>query len=259
MSRKIGLAALTVLELSPQEQISVAAQAGYDCVGLRLIPSLSESRPHAIVEKEIAARLRDTGMKVLDIEIFRLQPETRVEDQEWAMAMGARFGAVDMLVAGDDPQETRLAERFARMCELAARHGLRANLEPMPWIAVSTVAKAKRIIELAGRPANGGVLADAIHFFRGQNIFADLRDVSLNYAQLCDARAEKPKQMEEIIRQARGDRLFPGEGGLDLRGLLQALPADLPISLEAPVSRKLEPLQRAKLALEATQRLLGSL
>ncbi len=36
VSRKIGLAALTVLELSHEEQVSVAAAAGYDCVGLRL-------------------------------------------------------------------------------------------------------------------------------------------------------------------------------------------------------------------------------
>ena len=36
--RKIGLAALTVLELPHHEQVSVAAQAGYTHVGLRLVP-----------------------------------------------------------------------------------------------------------------------------------------------------------------------------------------------------------------------------
>jgi len=38
MTRPIGLAALTVLELSHHEQVSVAAQAGYSHVGLRLRP-----------------------------------------------------------------------------------------------------------------------------------------------------------------------------------------------------------------------------
>ena len=38
MAHPIGLAALTVLELSPPEMVSCAVDAGFDCVGLRLIP-----------------------------------------------------------------------------------------------------------------------------------------------------------------------------------------------------------------------------
>jgi sugar phosphate isomerase/epimerase len=78
----------------------------------------------------------------------------------------------------------------------------------------------------------------------------------LRYMQLCDARPERPLDMQEIIRQARGDRLFPGEGGLDLKGLLRALPAGIPFSLEIPVAQKLEPLERARRALAATKALL---
>ena len=62
--------------------------------------------------------------------------------------------------------------------------------------------------------------------------------------------------MNEIIRQAREDRLLPGEGGLDLRGLLRALPPDLPMSLEIPQAGVPDPLQRARRALAATQQLL---
>lgn len=42
-SPRFSLAALTVLELSPPEMIAVAAKAGYDAVGLRLIPLLRKS------------------------------------------------------------------------------------------------------------------------------------------------------------------------------------------------------------------------
>ena len=62
--------------------------------------------------------------------------------------------------------------------------------------------------------------------------------------------------MQEIIRQARGDRLFPGEGGLDLVGLLRALPADLPLSLEVPVAQNMTPLERAQRAFAATREML---
>jgi len=52
--------------------------------------------------------------------------------------------------------------------------------------------------------------------------------------QLCDAPAERPS-LKEMERQAREDRLPPGHGGLDLTGLLKALPPSLPINIEAPV------------------------
>ena len=48
----------------------------------------------------------------------------------------------------------------------------------------------------------------------------------MRYVQFCDAHAGRPADMQEIIRQARGDRLLPGEGALDLRGLLHAPPAE---------------------------------
>ena len=63
--------------------------------------------------------------------------------------------------------------------------------------------------------------------------------------------------MQEIIRQARSDRLFPGGGELDLKGLLRALPAAIPLSLEVPVSKRMEPLERARRALAATNAILG--
>jgi sugar phosphate isomerase/epimerase len=97
---------------------------------------------------------------------------------------------------------------------------------------------------------------DAIHFYRADNGLDDLKDVPKRYMQLCDAHPGRPADMQEIIRQARGDRLFPGEGALDLRGLMGALPADLTVSVEVPIAKKIEPFERARLALEATKRFL---
>ena len=88
-----------------------------------------------------------------------------------------------------------------------------------------------------------------------ENSFDDLKGAALRYMQLCDAKPGRPADMQEIIRQARGDRLLPGEGALDLRGLLRALPADLPISVEIPCAQPMPPLERARKALQATWRL----
>lgn len=258
MNRAIGLAALTVLELQPPEHIEVAAQAGYSHVGLRLIPVAGQKFRHRFDLGEIEARLRATGVRVLDVEVFRLEPHTDVAAFEPVLATSARLQASDLLVHGADPDAARLADMFARLCDLARKYGLNASLEPMPWVDVSNVGRAMRIIEGAGR-ANSGLLVDPIHFFRGGDSIAALAKVPkerLRYLQFCDARAEIPTDMQEIIRQARGDRLFPGEGGLDLKGLLAALPASLPMSLEIPVAQEMPALERARRAIAATKALL---
>lgn len=250
----IGLAALTCIELAPPELVSAAAAAGYDCVGLRLIPVAGQTLPPC-EEHELARRIADSGVRVLDVEVFRLEARTRVADFEPVLALAQRLGASEILAHGADPEEARLAQSLGALCELAARYAIAVNLEPMPWVDVSSVSQAKRIIA-AARVRNAAVLVDPIHFFRAANAFEDLKDAPLRYLQFCDARAERPADINELIRQARGDRLWPGEGGLDLRGLLGALPDGLPLSLEVPVAHRIEPFERARLALSATRKLL---
>jgi len=231
MARPVSLAALTVLELSPPDMVSCAADAGYSHVGMRLIPATDTEPTWPMVGdtpmvREVQRRLADRGITVLDIEIFRLKPETRVSDFEDALATGARLGATAVLVAGNDPDEARLTQRFASLCELGARYGLTMNLEPMPWTDVRNLGQGVRIASNAAQ-ANGGVLIDPIHFDRGGNVPADIAAVPtsmLHYAQLCDAPAERPRDTETLLFQARAERLMPGDGGLDLRAILRALP-----------------------------------
>jgi len=256
LKRPIGLAALTVLELPHEALVSVAAQAGYSHVGLRLIPVAGQPHQHPLDVAALEERLADTGVRVLDVEVFRLSAETKVADYEKILSVSKRLGASELLVHGADADEARLIDNFGQLCDLAARYGLNANLEPMPWVEISSIAKAGRIVSLVAK-RNAAVLVDAIHFFRAGDRFEELKGLKLNYAQLCDARLERPADMQEIIRQARSDRLFPGEGGLDLKGLLGALPAGIPISLEIPVAKKIEPLERARRALAATNAILN--
>jgi sugar phosphate isomerase/epimerase len=267
--RPIGLAALTVLELTPPDMVTVAAEAGYTHVGLRLIPATSEEVRHDFVgdtplARETRERLADTGVRALDIEIFRLKPDTRIDDYRAALETGARLGATDALVAGNDPDEARLIARYAEFCDVAAEYGIAASLEPMPWTDVRSFADGARVVAAAGRP-NGALLIDAIHFDRGGSRAAEITAVPrqrFRYVQLCDAPAERPADMAGILHQARAERLMPGEGGLDLAGILSNLPPDLPISLEIPnvrLARTMSPTERARRALDATRRLLEAL
>src|SRR2546423_13115199 len=87
---------------------------------------------------------------------------------------------------------------------------------------------------------NGGILIDPIHFDRGGSEAAEIAAVPrarLRYMQLCDAPAKRPKDIEGLLHQARAERLMPGDGGLDLAGILRAVPPTLPISLEVPMEK----------------------
>src|ERR1700682_1668251 len=151
MAHPIGLAALTVLELTPPEMVSCAVDAGFDCVGLRLIPATPQEVQHPMVGdtplvRETERRLKDTGMRVLDIEIFRLRPDPDVADDQPALPTAARLGAKQSLIAGNDPDEARLTANFATFCELAQRFGIGGNLEPMPWADCKSLAQGARIL-----------------------------------------------------------------------------------------------------------------
>jgi sugar phosphate isomerase/epimerase len=271
MSEQIfSLAALTVLELSPPDMVEVAARAGYSHVGLRLEPATPQEHhfplmADAELRHRTHQRLRDTGIKVLDIEILRLKPETRVQDFLGLLEVGAEFGATELLIAGNDPDEARLGDNFAALCDMAAPLGIHPHLEFMPWTDARDLSQAWRIVESAARP-NGGVLIDAFHFDRSGSLLTELAAATakaphrFRYAQLCDVAGPRPDDMDEILRQARNERRFPGDGDCDLDGLLSALPAGIPLSLETPSRQLLEQgvsaFDRAKRALDKAHHVL---
>jgi sugar phosphate isomerase/epimerase len=139
-----------------------------------------------------------------------------------------------------------------------------ANLEPMPWTDVKNFAQGARIVAAADRD-NGGLVIDAIHFDRGGSRADEIDSLPrtrLHYMQLCDAPAERPNDTETLLHQARAERLMPGDGGLDLRSMLRAVPADLPLSLEIPMralTQTLPALERTRQMLAKTRRLLETL
>jgi sugar phosphate isomerase/epimerase len=261
-SRALSLSALTVLELSPPQMVECAAQAGYDFVGLRLLPATDHEVRHDIVgdtplKRETLARLRDTGIKVLDVEILRLKPDTDVSAFLPMLDTAAELGARYVLVAGNDPDEARTAERLAQLCDLAAPLGLSPSLEPMPWTDVKDITQGARIVKAAAR-RNTGLIIDPLHFDRAASSTDALRALPreyFGYVQFCDAPAERPADLDTLLYQARCERMIPGEGGLDLAGILRALPGHLPVSIEVPTQQWAQTtpaLARARKLREAT-------
>jgi len=269
MTRSLSLAALTVLELTPPEMVTCAAEAGFSHVGIRLLPATPTEPQYDIVGdtpllREVERRLADTGVKVLDVEIFRLKPETRATDYESAIATAARLGASDLLLAGNDPDEARLTDSFAAFCDLAESYGLGAGLEFMPWTDAKDLLQGARIVERAGRQ-NGSVLIDPFHLSRSRSRVEDIATIPssrFRVMQFCDVPAAIPPTMDAILAEARAERLFPGDGDVDLVGLLRAVPRDIPLSVEVPthtLAKTVGATERARRALAATKRVLAQL
>jgi sugar phosphate isomerase/epimerase len=262
-----SLAALTVLELAPPALIDVAAACGYDAVGIRLLPAISGGIAYSLMDnqaalKETLARLDATGIRAADLEVVALRPETDIAAFTAFFETGARLGAKHILVAAYDPDLGRFGDSYAAFCEAAAPYGLTADLEFMPWTCVPDLATANRIVAPM-RQANAGILVDALHFDRSRSSVAELARVPvhrLHYWQLCDGPAGRPATTEEMMHAARHERMFPGEGGIDLVSLARAMPADITVSIEVPtdeLARTIGPKERAQRALDAAKHVIA--
>jgi sugar phosphate isomerase/epimerase len=244
-----SLAYLTSVPLSPADALVLAAKLGYKYTGVRIAPASPGGDFHplatdAAMLRETVARTRDTGATVFDVEIVRLAADFTVAAFRPFLETCGVLGARAILVAGDDPDKGRLTASFAAFCDAAADYGLTADLEFMPWTKVPDANSALRVVSQAARP-NGRILVDALHTARSNTTLSDLAAIPramLSYAQLCDASSEIPATHEGLIHTARFARLLPGEGGIDLVGILSQLPADLPISLEIPNEERLPAL-----------------
>ena len=264
----LSLAPLTVLPASPLEQIDAAHAAGFDAVGLRLQPVMPtdvDVMENAALRRDIERRLDATGLQVLDIEVFRVGPRADIASMLPAMEFAASLGAKYMLCTSVlvaehfTDEEPRTVEKFAELCDAGARLGIKPMLEFMIYRSVGTLEDASRMVTLVQHP-NLGICVDALHLSRSGGTPESLRKIDpglLCYAQICDAPTALPPAAK-IPLEARSHRLYPGEGSLPLRDLLDALPPGIPLSVEAPASHcaQLSALQRAHAVARCMRKLL---
>ncbi|WP_442839098.1 sugar phosphate isomerase/epimerase family protein [Acinetobacter baumannii] len=265
MSREYSLSFLTVADVSPVEAVKIAAKCGYAAVGLRLLPAAPNEIDYPILNdskviKETRAALDDTGVRIADVEIVRItsgfEPDTYLQFLSTAEQLGARH----ILVAGNDPEQSRLIHHFAQFCELSKQFGLSCDLEFMPWTNVKNLAQAEYIVNQSGQE-NAAILIDALHFDRSDSTLEQIKALDpkqLNYVQLCDGLAEYDPSDEGLIKIARSNRLVPGQGEIDLVGLIRALPKEIMLAAEVPnlVLAERPALERAEANLQAMKQLV---
>lgn len=263
----LSLAYLTCEMLSPPEAIRLAGELGYQSVGLRALPVAPGAPFSPLVEDDALladtkAAMAETGVGVFDMEIVRIGADFDIGSMAPFLDICGDLGVKAILVAGDDPDRSRLTASFAEFCMAALPFGIRPSLEFMPWTSVPDARTALGIVEGAGQD-NGAVLVDALHVARSHTSLQDLAAIPagrLCYAQACDAPAEVPTTDRELIFTARRGRLLPGQGGIDLVGIFRQLPSDLPISVEIPNASRIKAIgvrEWARLARETTLQMLS--
>ncbi len=241
MPRTLALAQLMALPYAPPQMVQLAAEAGVHAAGIRLWPTAPGTVWYplvsdAVMKRETLAALRDTGVRILDVEVARINERFDIRDWLPTFEVCAELGAAHINIVADDPDEARLTAAYSRACEAARPFGLTCDLEFMVWTAVKDLAQARRVVGAAAQP-NGGIIIDALHVARAGVSLEELDSLPrswLHWMQICDGPVPGPTTTEGLIHAARCERLLPGEGQLDLAGLLRHLPADLTVSVEVP-------------------------
>lgn len=238
---RYSLAHLTVLGCPPPEMTYIAARAGYDFVSPRIIHmGLPGEANYALAEnpemlRQTKRALAATGLKVHDIELARIYDDMHPTRYLPAMEVAAELGASAVLSSIWTANLDYAIEKFGEVCDLARAFGLTVDLEYVPIAGVKTLAGAVHVLRAVNRP-NAGLMIDTHHFHRAHDKVEDLDGLPpewFHFAHLCDAPSAMPADPEEMTRIMREGRLYVGEGGVDIAGIVNRLPP-MVYSIELP-------------------------
>ena len=256
---RLTLGFLTIgAQAAPLDVIAAAAEAGFGAAGLRISgrmpgdvwPSVDgDPRAFETIRASAAAR----GVRISSISGWYITPRT-TKDHLMANVRAARELGAPLIAQGCfDPDMARVGGLLRDYAHAAAGAGLRIALEFMPMSELKNLAQAQEAITRSGA-TNVGLLIDSLHLARsgaGAKDVAALDPASIYLTQLCDGPAQLAPG-STLFDEAMTGRMYLGDGGLDLAGLVRALSPEAEIELETPVvsDASLPPAQRAQRAAE---------
>jgi sugar phosphate isomerase/epimerase len=216
------------------ERCEAAAAAGFTGIGLHF-----EDLPRTIAAgmdvTEMRAVLKNNGLALVEIEFLA----------GWALSKGRKGGISPALAgieavadalggrqvsagefSGDVPLDTDetldgAAKALRANADRLAGRGLLVALESFPWSALSNTAIAIDLLRRAHAP-NAGLLIDVWHFYNGgghPDQLVELPGAGITGFQLNDG----PLVHDNFQQHARAERQLPGEGELDVVGLIHAV------------------------------------
>ena len=254
MARKFSLAYLTIPGVDPVSQIKIAKEAGYDYVSLRTIPMHLPGEPEFLPQKDpelfdaIQKALREYDMPLMDIELARVRPDLDIEEYRPAFEAAAKLGATDVLGSIWSRDKAWYTDTAGKVADYAAEFGLKFNIEFLPWAGVRNLQEDITLVDKLGRD-NVYVMVDTLHAGRAGVTAEELARTPrkyFNFIHLCDGPAgpDGDPVLDNIkddlmLYTAREARFYPGEGVMDIAGMVKAMP-DIPLSIELPNLKEIE-------------------
>jgi 2-keto-myo-inositol isomerase len=224
-----GLNTSTIKPAGLIEKIRAAAAAGYDAIELWVVDveayvaeggKLSDvrkalddcglQRPSMIYLKDWCAP--DPAVRQKGLEEARRRLDTA------AQLVAKRFVASPPL---GDMDTTWVGRCYRELLELAAPYGVWPSFEYLGFVEkFKTIDTAWEVLQAANHP-QATITHDAWHIFRGggtADLLEDMPNERISIFHWDDAPGDIPRE-----KQTDADRVMPGDGILDLRGLADQL------------------------------------
>ena len=265
-----SLAHLTLIGVTPPELVYIAVRAGYDAVSPRFIPMHvpGEFTQSPVGKSQIQATktaLKTTGLKVLDVELARLTEDVDPRDFVPALELGGELEAQRMIMsAWTKTRDDRnfLIDVYAETCDLARPYGISVDLEFPTFSRLRTLDEALDIVRAADRP-NGGILVDTLYLHLSRVDLAELLHIPselFHFLHVSDCLPGIADTREGMIQLARDARLYPGEGWIDFKGIIERMPP-VDYSIELPNKARIKELgyeEHARRCLQHANRTFGA-
>jgi sugar phosphate isomerase/epimerase len=231
MKKQFSLVYLTTPGCSPPETIYMAARAGFDFVSLRTIPMRLPTEPALSLadDKQLLVQtkraLEGTGIKLHDTENARILDGVKIKEYAREMEIAADLGARYILTNIWTSDRPLIIESLCELCDLANSYGLGVMVEFVTWSSVKTINEVRELLREVKRE-NAGIIVDTLHFNRSRCSLVDLENASdlVRFVHICDAPREIPTTKDDLIHAGRAERLYPGDGGIDLAEIIKRLP-----------------------------------
>jgi len=268
---KYSLAHLTLLGCSTPELVYVAARAGYDAISPRLLSmGVAGEFATSLLDKDMLDAtynaLRTTGLGVHDIELLRITDDCDISSYKNVLEAGAKLGAKNLITSvwtKEKDNRSYIIDTFSELCDLAKQYGFFVSLEYPSFSRLKDLASVVDILKASQRD-NAGILIDTLYTHMSRTKIDDLKKLPSEYFKFihtCDVGYGIPDTKDEMVEIARSARLYPGEGCIDFKSIIEALP-NVNYSIELPNEYKVQELgyeEHARRALLASKKKFGEI
>ena len=241
---------------------AAASASGFSGVGMHVDDMDDDGVDHLARRDDVLQR---TGLSIAEVEFLSgwtggVLPASRAKAFRLAAHWGAHHVSVGEFAGGALDLHTA-SSALADLAGEAAEHSVTLALEAFPWSSIDSYPRAVDLIEASGAE-NVGLLVDVWHFFNtgGQLSFFDqLEPCHIAAVQLNDG----PRVQEDFLHQARNTRMLPGQGELDVEGLVERLlslgyTGPWFVEVNTPQFRALDAGEAARSAITSARRVVAA-